>query len=207
MHRLPLILFVLIFIAGCTTCLPPNIINSVNGGCCEDKDDDHVCDNAVNAEVNTMKNPTVTIETTLGTIKAELFLDKAPKTVQNFMDLAKKGFYNGLKFHRVIPEFMIQTGDPNGDGTGGPGYSIPDEFGQGLRHNAGTLSMANAGPNTGGSQFFITQIATSWLDGKHAIFGKVIEGMDIVQKIADVERDSMDAPLKPVLMKTVVVSN
>ncbi len=207
MHKLPSLLIILIFVVGCTTCLPPTIIDSVNGGCCEDKDDNHVCDNAANAEVNTMKNPTVMIETTLGTIKAELFSDKAPKTVQNFIGLAKKGFYNGLKFHRVIPEFMIQTGDPNGDGTGGPGYSIPDEFGPGLMHNAGTLSMANAGPNTGGSQFFITEAATPWLDGKHAIFGRVIEGMDVVQKIADVERGSMDAPLKPVLMKSVAVSN
>lgn len=207
MLRLSLLLIILFFVAGCTICQPPNIIDSVNGGCCEDKDENHVCDNAANTEVNTMKNPTVTIETTLGTIKAELFLDKAPKTVQNFIDLSKKGFYNGLKFHRVIPDFMIQAGDPNGDGTGGPGYSIPDEFGLGLKHNAGTLSMANAGPNTGGSQFFITEVATPWLDGKHAIFGRVIEGMDVVHKIADVERDSMDAPLKPVLMKSVTVSN
>ena len=130
------------------------------------------------------KNPTVTIETDKGTITFELFADKAPLTAGNFQKLADKGFYDGLTFHRVIRGFMIQGGDPDGDGTGGPGYEIPDEFGPGLKHDsAGTVSMANAGPDTGGSQFFITEAATPWLDGKHAIFGKVVSGMDVVRTI------------------------
>jgi peptidyl-prolyl cis-trans isomerase B (cyclophilin B) len=125
-----------------------------------------------------------TIKTGRGTIKLSLHADKAPKTVQNFEALAKKGFYNGLKFHRVIPNFMIQTGCPKGDGTGGPGYKFADEFHADLKHTGpGVLSMANAGPNTNGSQFFITHVATPWLDGKHSVFGQVIEGQDVVNAI------------------------
>jgi cyclophilin family peptidyl-prolyl cis-trans isomerase len=202
----------LILLSGCTpVCQPPTIIDQDKGGsvCCDDYDDNYVCDYAEGkaTEATNMKNPIVTIETSLGIIKAELFLDKAPKTAQNFITLAQKGYYDGIKFHRVIPGFMIQTGDPKGDGTGGPGYAIPDEFGPGLTHNsAGLLSMANSGPNTGGSQFFITDAPTPWLDGKHAIFGKVTQGLDIVKKIANVKRNAMDAPLEPVLMKKVTVS-
>ncbi|WP_254511095.1 peptidylprolyl isomerase [Anatilimnocola floriformis] len=126
-----------------------------------------------------------TIETNKGTIKLELFGDKTPKTVENFETLAGKGFYNGLKFHRVIPDFMIQTGCPKGTGTGDAGYKFKDEFHKDLKHTGpGILSMANAGPNTNGSQFFITHVATPWLDGKHSVFGKVIEGQDVVNKIA-----------------------
>lgn len=153
-----------------------------------------------------MKNRHAIIETNLGTIEIELFEDKAPKTTTNFITLAEKGFYNGLKFHRVIPNFMIQTGDPNGDGTGGPGYEIEDEFHPDLKHSgAGILSMANAGPDTGGSQFFITVAATPWLDGKHAIFGKVVKGMDVAQKISKVPRDQGDKPLDDVVMKKVTI--
>jgi peptidyl-prolyl cis-trans isomerase B (cyclophilin B) len=126
-----------------------------------------------------------TIETNKGTIKLKLHSDKAPKTVKNFEDLAGKGFYNGLKFHRVIEDFMIQTGCPQGTGTGGPGYKFADEFHKDLRHSGpGVLSMANAGPNTNGSQFFITHVATPHLDGKHSVFGQVIEGQDVVNAIA-----------------------
>jgi len=125
-----------------------------------------------------------TIDTSRGPIKLQLHADKAPKTVENFEKLAKQGFYNGLKFHRVIPDFMIQTGCPQGTGTGGPGYKFADEFHKDLKHSGpGVLSMANAGPNTNGSQFFITHVATSWLDGKHSVFGQVIEGQDIVNAI------------------------
>ncbi|MBR5626064.1 MAG: peptidylprolyl isomerase [Thermoguttaceae bacterium] len=125
-----------------------------------------------------------TIETPRGTIKLELFADKAPKTVANFEKLAKEGFYDGLKFHRVISDFMIQGGDPTGTGCGGPGYSFDDEFHPDLRHDGpGTLSMANAGPNTNGSQFFITHVACPWLDGKHSVFGKVLEGQDVVDAV------------------------
>jgi len=146
-----------------------------------------------------MANPTATLRTTLGDIRIELFRDRAPKTVENFVTLTKKGFYSGVTFHRVIPGFMVQTGDPKGDGTGGPGYEIKDEFEPTLRHDGpGVVSMANAGPNTGGSQFFITLAATSWLDNKHAVFGRVRGGQDVIEKIAAVPRDSRDKPKTPV---------
>ncbi|MCC5845735.1 MAG: peptidylprolyl isomerase [Verrucomicrobia bacterium] len=125
-----------------------------------------------------------TIETDKGTIVIQLHDDKVPKTVENFETLAKKGFYDGLVFHRVIADFMIQTGCPQGRGTGGPGYTFKDEFHPELRHTGpGILSMANAGPNTNGSQFFITHVACPWLDNKHAVFGKVTEGQDVVDAI------------------------
>ena len=140
---------------------------------------------------------TATIDTSRGTIKLKLFDDKVPKTVKNFEDLAKKGFYNGLKFHRVIPNFMIQTGCPQGTGSGGPGYKFADEFHPELKHTGpGVLSMANAGPNTNGSQFFITHVATPWLDGKHSVFGQVTEGQDVVNAIKQGD-----------VMKTVTVSD
>jgi peptidyl-prolyl cis-trans isomerase A (cyclophilin A) len=146
------------------------------------------------------------IDTTMGTIEVELFEDKAPITTKNFIDLSEKGFYNNVTFHRVIPNFMVQTGDPRGDGTGGPGYTIKDEFGPGLKFNqSGILAMANSGPNTGGSQFFITTVATPWLDGKHAIFGQVVKGMNVVNNISMVQRDKNDRPLKPILIKSVKI--
>lgn len=126
-----------------------------------------------------------TIETSKGVIRLELHDDKTPKTVANFEKLAGDGFYDGLKFHRVLADFMIQTGCPKGTGTGGPGYTFEDEFHADLKHTGpGILSMANAGPNTNGSQFFITHVATPWLDGKHSVFGRVIEGQDVVDSIA-----------------------
>lgn len=125
-----------------------------------------------------------TFETDKGTIRIELFDDKTPKTVANFEKLVAKKFYDGLIFHRVIADFMIQGGCPEGRGTGGPGYKFEDEFHPSLKHDGpGVLSMANAGPNTNGSQFFITHVATPWLDGKHSVFGKVIEGQDVVDAI------------------------
>ena len=130
---------------------------------------------------------TVTLHTTKGDIKLKLFPDKAPLTVLNFVNLAKRGFYNGLTFHRVIPNFMIQGGDPAGNGTGGPGYKFKDEFSPDLKHSKpGILSMANAGPGTNGSQFFITHVPTPWLDGKHTIFGEVVDAQDqkVVNSIA-----------------------
>lgn len=127
---------------------------------------------------------TATFETNKGTIRVELFPAQTPKTVANFEKLAGEGFYNGLKFHRVIPDFMIQGGCPQGTGTGGPGYKFEDEFDPSLRHDGpGVLSMANAGPNTNGSQFFITHVACPHLDGKHSVFGKVLEGQDVVDAI------------------------
>ena len=124
-----------------------------------------------------------TLNTDRGPIRTELYPEKAPLTVANFVNLAKRGFYDGLKFHRVIPDFMVQGGCPQGSGTGGPGYKFEDETTNGVRHERGVLSMANAGPNTNGSQFFITHVATPWLDGKHTVFGKVVDGMEQVDKL------------------------
>ena len=152
------------------------------------------------------KRQVATFDTTMGTFKIELYNDLAPKTVKNFTDLIGKKYYDGIIFHRVIDQFMIQGGCPLGRGTGGPGYTIDDEFGKGLKHDKpGVLSMANAGPNTGGSQVFITLVPCPWLDGKHAIFGHVIEGMNVIEAIGKVPTDSQDRPLKKVIMEKVTV--
>ncbi len=153
-----------------------------------------------------MSNRTAVFETSEGTFKIELFEDKAPKTTENFVKLAESKYYDGLIFHRVIENFMIQGGCPDGTGMGGPGYVIPDEFHSELKHDGpGVLSMANAGPNTGGSQFFITLVPTAWLDGKHAVFGKVSEGMDVVNKIGNADTGMNDRPRKDIVMKTVTI--
>ncbi|MEQ2814056.1 peptidylprolyl isomerase [Phascolarctobacterium faecium] len=153
-----------------------------------------------------MKPATAVFETSMGDFEVKLATDLAPKTCENFINLAKKGFYNGVTFHRVIDNFMIQGGDPTGTGTGGPGYTIKDEFSSKLTHEgAGVLSMANAGPNTGGSQFFITLRACPWLDGKHAVFGKVTKGMNVVYKIGKAKTDGNDKPLEPVTIKNIVI--
>jgi peptidyl-prolyl cis-trans isomerase A (cyclophilin A) len=155
-----------------------------------------------------MANRTVTLRTNHGTIEIELFDEQAPKTAQNFAKLIGDGYYDGVIFHRVIDGFMIQGGDPTGTGRGGPGYTIPCEFGEGLAHDSeGILSMANAGPNTGGSQFFITLAATPWLDGKHAIFGKVTGGMDVVREIGKVPTAAGDRPMNDVVMEEVTISD
>ncbi len=144
--------------------------------------------------------------TNMGNFEIELFTDKAPKTTQNFIDLSQKGFYDGLIFHRIIDNFMIQGGDPTGTGMGGPGYHIDDEFHPELKHSGpGILSMANAGPNTGGSQLFITLVETPWLDGHHAVFGKVIKNMDVVSKIGSVETNYMDKPLEDVVIERIEI--
>jgi peptidyl-prolyl cis-trans isomerase B (cyclophilin B) len=126
---------------------------------------------------------TAVFDTARGHIRVDLAPDKAPLTVANFVNLAKRGFYDGLSFHRVIDDFMVQGGCPEGSGRGGPGYRFEDETNNGLRHDRGVLSMANAGPNTNGSQFFITHVPTPWLDGKHTVFGKVVEGLDVVDAV------------------------
>lgn len=149
---------------------------------------------------------TAVFETSMGNFEIKLATDYAPKTSENFIKLAKGGFYDGLTFHRVIDNFMIQGGCPKGDGTGGPGYQIKDEFSSKLLHDGpGVLSMANAGPNTGGSQFFITLRECSWLDGKHAVFGKVTKGMDVVYKIGKVATDNGDRPIKKVMINKVTI--
>ena len=149
------------------------------------------------------------MNTNMGTIEIELFADKTPKTVENFVELANKGYYDGIIFHRVIADFMIQGGDPTGTGRGGEslwGKSFEDEFVSELRHEtAGILSMANSGPNTNGSQFFITLVPTSWLDGKHTIFGKVINGMNVVEDIGKVKTGAGDKPVEDVKMINVKI--
>ncbi|MDR2708644.1 MAG: peptidylprolyl isomerase [Elusimicrobiota bacterium] len=162
-------------------------------------------------------------DTNLGKFKVELFDKQAPKTVKNFVDLAtgqkeftdplsgkkvKRNFYDGLNFHRVIADFMIQGGCPLGNGRGGPGYKFEDEIDENLKFDAGgILAMANAGPNTNGSQFFITECPTPWLNGNHTIFGRVIEGMDIVKKIAHVKTDFSDKPEQPVTIKSITIQD
>jgi peptidyl-prolyl cis-trans isomerase A (cyclophilin A) len=175
------------------------------------------------AQTMDQKKPVyATFKTGMGDIVVELFEDKAPKTVANFIGLAsgtkewtdpktgekvKRPLYTGTIFHRVIPGFMIQGGDPLGNGTGGPGYRFEDEFHPDLKHNkSGILSMANAGPNTNGSQFFIIHKATPWLDGKHTVFGEVIKGQDVLDAIAKVGRDSRDRPNQEIVIQQVIIS-
>src|ERR671924_277156 len=147
-----------------------------------------------------------TLHTSGGAIDLELYPDDAPKTVENFVKLSRDGFYEGVIFHRVIPDFMIQGGDPTGTGMGGPGYQFEDEFNQ-HRVVRGALAMANAGPNTNGSQFFIvTAEETPWLDGKHTVFGRVTSGMDVVDRISEADRDENDRPRTPVTIDRVEIS-
>ena len=179
-----LILLSLIILLGCAGSVETNVDN--NGG--------------------ENMNRHVLMETSMGNVEIELYEDKAPATTKNFVDLIEKGFYDGIIFHRVIDGFMIQGGDPSGDGTGGPGYEIKDEFGPGLKHDSkGILSMANAGPNTGGSQFFITLGPTPHLDGRHAIFGKVVIGMPIIEQPGKVEVDGSDRPKEEIKMVKVSI--
>lgn len=155
-----------------------------------------------------MTNKIAEFNTNMGNFEIELYENKAPKTVNNFLKLVGDGFYNGIIFHRVIKGFMIQGGCPEGTGRGGPGYTIPDEFHPDLKHNSpGMLSMANAGPNTGGSQFFITVAPTPWLDDHHSVFGKVIDGMDVVTNISKVQTDSSDRPLKEVVINSINIKS
>lgn len=153
-----------------------------------------------------MGNKIAEFDTNKGNFKIELFGDKAPLTVGNFIKLVDQGFYNGLIFHRVISNFMIQGGCPHGTGRGGPGWTIRDEFHSDLKHDSkGILSMANAGPNTGGSQFFITVAPTPWLDTHHSIFGKVIEGLDVIDTISKVDTGRNDKPLQDVVINNIIL--
>jgi cyclophilin family peptidyl-prolyl cis-trans isomerase len=146
-------------------------------------------------EIDPQKSYTATLHTDQGDIKIKLFADKAPKTVNNFVFLSRQRFYDATIFHRVIKDFMAQGGDPTGTGMGGPGYRFADEFHPSLRHSGpGILSMANAGANTNGSQFFITHVATPWLDNKHAVFGQVVEGLDVLLKIPERDPRNSKAP-------------
>lgn len=145
-------------------------------------------------------------DTTMGTFELELFDNEMPVTAGNFKKLAESGFYNGTIFHRVIKDFMIQGGDPTGSGFGGPGYTIKDEFTKNNRNNRGTISMANAGPNTGGSQFFINVVNNNYLDPKHPVFGRVTSGMDVVDKICNAKTDRSDKPLDKVVINSLTIS-
>lgn len=164
--------------------------------------------------VNIQETMNVTLTTNKGPITLELYADKTPKTVENFTKLAAEGFYDGTKFHRIIPDFMIQGGDPltKDDsqqamwGTGGPGYQFEDEIVPELSNVTGTISMANAGPNTNGSQFFINVADNTFLDGKHAVFGKVVEGMDLVMELSNTETGPRDVPVSPIVIESVTIA-
>ena len=201
-----------LLLAGCTPKDPAAEIGKVYQGSPETI---NVTKNEVMESFNQTALPEkgdqiVVIGTTMGEIKIKLFPEFAPKTVENFVGLAEKGYYDGIIFHRVIPDFMIQGGDPTGTGRGGEslwGGKFADEFNPNLTHLVGAVSMANAGPNTNGSQFFIVQnpAGTDWLDGRHTIFGHVYEGMDIVNRIANAERDAGDKPVADIKMTKVSV--
>lgn len=142
----------------------------------------------------------------MGVMTVKLYENEVPNTVANFMHLASSGFYDGLACHRIIADFMVQAGCPLGTGTGGPGWRIADEFVTTLRHDgAGVLSMANSGPNTNGSQFFITLVATPWLDGKHTVFGRVTDGADVLKKLGSVKTGAGDRPLEPVTIQSITL--
>lgn len=201
-------LLMLVF-AGCATTPAPSTTSSA----AKTSPDAALTSNAktaaaVETEKTAVKIVKIKIETTQGDIYADLDAENAPKTVDNFVKLAKKGFYDGIIFHRVIPDFMIQTGDPEGTGRGGPGYQFADEFSPKLKHDGpGVFSMANSGPNTNGSQFFITVAATPWLDGRHSVFGKITQGMEVAKAISESARDAGDRPVKTISMKKVTVLN
>jgi cyclophilin family peptidyl-prolyl cis-trans isomerase len=156
-------------------------------------------------EIDPQKRYSAILDTDKGEIAIELFAEKTPRTVNNFVFLSRQGFYNGTIFHRVIADFMAQGGDPTGTGRGGPGYRFADEFDPGLRHDKpGVLSMANAGPNTNGSQFFITHVPTPWLDGKHSVFGRVTDGMDVLLSIPPRDPQRADAPAVHLISVTIL---
>lgn len=168
--------------------------------------------NIMEQNIEAAEDRVVTLKTNKGDISIKLYLSQTPVTAGNFLTLAQNGFYENVKFHRVIEGFMIQGGDPNTKtddegtyGTGGPGHTIPDEFAPGLSNVVGTISMANAGPNTGGSQFFINTADNTFLDGRHAVFGEVVEGMDVVRAIEATETKERDIPVEPVVIQKVLV--
>ncbi len=186
----------------------------VTAGCAiVSKPDETLTDKEDNNNLTSSNNMIATMQTNLGEIKIELFSSDAPKTVENFVKLAKSGFYNNVKFHRVIKDFMIQSGDPltkddslkNKWGTGGPGYSFLDEIHSNNHNVAGTISMANAGPNTNGSQFFINTKDNDFLDTKHTVFGKVIEGMNVVTSIENTATEGPDRPIDDVIIESIKI--
>lgn len=204
-----------LLLAACSTSTPSDSVDSstANGRTEATSTNDNQTDMTSNFDQTALPSKgeqIVVMETSKGTIKLRLFPEQAPKTVENFMGLAQKGYYNGIMFHRVIPGFMIQGGDPTATGMGGEslwGSSFEDEFSDELSNIPGSLSMANAGPNTNGSQFFINQVNNNFLDGRHTVFGQVFEGMDIVDEIASVQTGAQDKPVEDVRMENVTVEN
>jgi peptidyl-prolyl cis-trans isomerase A (cyclophilin A) len=193
-----------------TTITKTDTVNSIQTQTTEKKDSSMEKNKSLEKtdQTKSSNGDIVKMETTMGTIKIKLYSDKAPLTTANIKKLVNQGFYNGIIFHRVIDGFMIQGGDPTGTGTGGSKEVVQDEFAPGLKHSKpGMLSMANRGPNTGTSQFFITLAATPWLDGKHAIFGEVIDGMDVVNKIGKVKTGPNDKPVTDVKMTKVTLTD
>ena len=220
--KLTLLLFALaLVLTGCGKASEPSIFNDSTDGELQEETNQEINQEETTMEPDTQdqesstsqENKMVTLKTSMGDIKLELFLEKMPITAGNFIKLAELDFYDGVTFHRVIPSFMAQGGDPlskddnpDNDGTGGPGYFIEDEFYPDFSNDRGTIAMANAGPNTGGSQFFINVVNNYSLDSKHPVFGKVIEGMDVADAIVNVPRDhSNSRPLEPVIIEDVVV--
>jgi peptidyl-prolyl cis-trans isomerase B (cyclophilin B) len=203
-----------LLLAGCTPASPEAEIGKVYQGSPEEvKTNNETVMTTFNQTASPQAGEQIVVmETSEGTIKIRLFPEYAPKTVENFKGLIDKGYYDGLIFHRVIPDFMIQGGDPLGTGMGGEslwGGKFEDEFSPNLKNLRGTLSMANSGPNSNGSQFFIVQKegGTPWLDGRHTVFGQVFEGMDVVDAIAAAPRDAFDKPTDDVVMKKLTLSN
>ena len=203
---------VLLLLAGCSQKSPEDEIANSYQGSPEafNATKDVVMDTFDQTAMPESGEQIVVMETSMGTIKIQLFPEYAPKTVENFVGLIEKGYYDGLIFHRVIPDFMIQGGDPTGTGRGGEsvwGGKFEDEFSPNVGNLRGALSMANAGPNTNGSQFFIVQKegGTPWLDSRHSVFGQVIEGMEVVDAIANAPRDAADKPLEDVIMTKVTL--
>ena len=197
MERTISVVLFLVLLAGCTQATQQPAVEAGDQGKVG-------ISQTIEKEVEEMGKTIAVFETSKGNFEIELFTKKAPVTTKNFIDLVNRGFYDDLIFHRVIGGFMIQGGCPEGTGSGGPGYTIQDEFHPDLKHDSGgILSMANAGPNTGGSQFFITLAPAPWLDGKHAVFGKVISGMDVVKEIGKVQAGAGAKPVEDVVIKKI----
>ena len=191
----------MLFVTGCVS-------NTDNVNVTKEAITDNTLNN-INYEMvdeKSQPNKTIVMKTNKGDITIELFNETMPITANNFLRLAQEDFYDGIIFHRVIPEFMIQGGDPDGVGSGGPGYSIPDEFTDNNKNNKGTLSMANSGPDTGGSQFFINLVDNNYLDDKHPVFGKVVSGLEVVEAIGKVETGANDKPVEDVVIEDIVVN-
>lgn len=204
MAKIIYLVLLILLLAVCSSCM----MDRDNGNNSDNLSSENHNINEINEGDEKMANRIAVFETNHGVMEIELFEQRAPETTGNFIKLVKKGFYDGLIFHRVIKDFMIQGGDPSGDGTGGPGYKIKDEFHPELKHSkAGILSMANSGPDTGGSQFFITLIPTPWLDNKHAVFGQLIKGEDVLKEIGNVESSRIDKPIKQVTINKITIKD